>query len=87
MLLFRTLPSLVPWAKNRPPGARLQAPGLAPGDVNVLVLISVIRGIETALNLTHHLGPVAADNIASRIIQVLKPLHHSMVAVQNNKQQ
>ncbi len=70
---------------NPNPGSR-EGPGCAmPEDVLVLVVIFFIMGLWTTLSLPRHQGPVclgrpyqghiASDNIAPRIIRVLKPLH------------
>ncbi|KAI3361656.1 hypothetical protein L3Q82_002023 [Scortum barcoo] len=70
---FRAEPGRVPWAKTRPPGARLRAPtpGLAPG-----------WGPGPVCHGRPYQGRNAPDNIAPRIIRAHKPLHHSKVAVQ-----
>ncbi len=63
-----------------------RGPGCAmPGDISVLVVIFFLMGLWTVLSLTRHQGPVCLgrayqghivpDNIAPRIIWVLKPLH------------
>ncbi|KAI3369438.1 hypothetical protein L3Q82_007659 [Scortum barcoo] len=65
---FRAEPGRVPWAKTRPPGARLRAPtpGLAPG-----------WGPGPVCHGRPYQGRNAPDNIAPRIIRAHKPLHHS----------
>ncbi|KAI3375244.1 hypothetical protein L3Q82_021741 [Scortum barcoo] len=76
---FRAEPiGRVPWAKTRPPGARLRAPtpGLAPG-----------WGPGPVCHGRPYQGRNAPDNIAPRIIRAHKPLHHSKVAVQGGEYQ
>ncbi|KAI3362864.1 hypothetical protein L3Q82_001905 [Scortum barcoo] len=65
---FRAEPGRVPWAKTRPPGARLRAPtpGLAPG-----------WGPGPVCHGRPYQGRNAPDNIAPRIIRAHKPLHHN----------
>ncbi|KAI3373300.1 hypothetical protein L3Q82_006599 [Scortum barcoo] len=76
---FRAEPGRVPWAKTRPPGARLRAPTPGPGSR---------VGPQC---LARHLGPVchgrpyqghnAPDNIAPRIIRAHKPLHQILLFI------